>query len=183
MKKRLSLLLLLLIAWFLTHIAVISYDGLHDNPVQADCILIPGNTINPDGSLSPRLKARLDQGLSLYKSGYAPFIFVSGGTGKEGQSEGAGMKAYLEKAGVPEKDILADDEGNTTKATAAHFGLLASEHHFRSVIVVSQYFHISRTKHLLKRYSSATVYSSHANYYEWRDIYSLFREFFAWYLG
>jgi len=37
----------------------ITSDGLTDEPAKSDLVIIPGNTVNPDGSLSPRLKGRL----------------------------------------------------------------------------------------------------------------------------
>lgn len=88
--------------------AVIAVDGLTQRPVVADMAVVPGNTVYPDGTLSPRLKARLDAALTLYKSASCTFIFVSGCTGKEGVDEAAAMKAYLVSLGVPDEKIIQD---------------------------------------------------------------------------
>ena len=80
------LVLLALGAFVLASIALV-VAGLNDKPGQAQLIVVPGNTIAPDGTPSPRLQARLDAAIRLFKEGRAPRIFVSGGTGKEGFDE------------------------------------------------------------------------------------------------
>lgn len=68
----------------LVHVSVFWYIGLHDHVQKADAIVILANTVNPDGSMSNRLKGRLDRGLQLYRANFAPLIIVSGGMGAEG---------------------------------------------------------------------------------------------------
>ncbi|WP_167855583.1 hypothetical protein [Hymenobacter fodinae] len=46
---------------------------------------------------------------------------------------------------------------------------------------MSQFFHLTRTKILLRQQAIPTVYAAHPAYFEWRDAYSLVREFFAYY--
>ncbi|KUG08948.1 hypothetical protein ASU33_09455 [Solirubrum puertoriconensis] len=156
-------------------------DGLDDNPQPADCILILGNTVNPNGTLSARLQARLDKGLELYRQKLAPVVMVSGGLGKEGHYEGRAMAAYLEAAGVPADAIIEDNLGNTTRATAQNFAAVAQRQQLGSVLVVSQFYHITRTKMLLKQQGNHQVYGAHADYFELRDMYSLLREIPAYY--
>jgi vancomycin permeability regulator SanA len=167
--------------WFLLHVVVTSIDGLTDDTQPADCLLVLGNTVNADGTLSPRLQGRLDKALSLYQADVSPTIFVSGGLGKEGHYEGTAMREYLVAHGVPAAAILVDNAGNTTQATARNFAATAQVRHFSSVVVVSQFFHISRTKLLLKQQRFPHIYGAHANYFELRDIYALIREFAAYY--
>ncbi|WP_196954959.1 YdcF family protein [Hymenobacter guriensis] len=81
-KRWLSLGFGLLAGWFLLHTTIITADGLFDTSRPADCIVVLGNTVNTDGSLSSRLKARLDKALALYRAGSSATIFVSGGLGK-----------------------------------------------------------------------------------------------------
>jgi vancomycin permeability regulator SanA len=168
-------------SWFLLHIAATTIDGLTNNAQPADCLLVLGNTVNADGSLSPRLRGRLDKALVLYRAGISPIIFVSGGLGKEGHYEGTAMRQYLVSQGVPDGAVLVDNAGNTTQGTARNFAATAQLRHFSSVVVVSQFFHISRTKLLLKQQQFPHIYGAHANYYELRDIYALIREFAAYY--
>src|SRR5262245_21950109 len=75
--------------------AFISFDGLTDDPVPADVAVVPGNQVNPDGTPSDRLAARLDTALNLYRRGVVKAVLVSGGTGVEGFDEADVMAAYL----------------------------------------------------------------------------------------
>jgi vancomycin permeability regulator SanA len=180
-KKRILQFLLLFFLWFSIHVILISYDGLRDHIRNADCILILGNKVNENGTLSDRLKARVDKGLELYKLRVSPKIVVSGGLGKEGYYEGTEMKNYLVKNGISESDIIVDNNGVNTMESANSFLSISKEYDFKSVLVVSQFYHISRTKMIFKRKGLSQIFSAHADYYEFRDVYSLIREFFGYY--
>ncbi|GGG54499.1 YdcF family protein [Hymenobacter glacieicola] len=173
--------LILLGSWFVLHSAVVTADGLTDDVQPVDCLVVLGNTVNPDGSLSARLQARLDKALELYHQGVSPLILVSGGLGQEGHYEATVMQRYLVAQGVPTHAILIDNEGNNTQATARNYARIARQRHLRSALVVSQFFHLSRTKRLLRGQGITVVYAAHPSYYEWRDAYALTREFFAYY--
>jgi uncharacterized SAM-binding protein YcdF (DUF218 family) len=49
------------------------------------------------------------------------------------------------------------------------------------VIVVSQFYHISRSKLAFRKAGIESVGGAHSKFYELRDVYSLFREFFGYY--
>lgn len=154
--------------------------GLNDHFAKADLIVVPGNTIPPDGTPSPRLKARLDAALQLFNSGYAPLIFVSGGVGKEGFDEAVSMSNYLQKNGVPQKSIIIDSFGTDTAATAKNAAVYLRTNKLESALVATQYFHVPRTKLALERNGVKVAGASHARYFEMRDIYSTFRETVAY---
>lgn len=154
----------------------IACSGLTAQPQPADCLVVPGNTVNPDGSISPRLRARLDEALRLYRAGLSPLIFVSGGLGREGHYEGSAMQRYLVAQGVPAHAIVVDNVGNNTEATARNFARLARIRHLKSAVVVSQFFHLPRTQLLLRQQGVSTVSASAARYWELRDVYALLRE-------
>lgn len=97
MLKILKYLLIAGSSWFITHSLYIVYDGLKETGQQADMTGVFGNKVNEDGTLSPRLKARLDKCIELYRKKQAKNILVSGGLGKEGYWEGTEMKKYLIK--------------------------------------------------------------------------------------
>jgi vancomycin permeability regulator SanA len=181
MKRALKYTVLLLVLWFVVHSICIVTDGLSDENDHADIAVILGNKVNEDGTLSARLKARLDKGFELYKDHKVSMLMVSGGTGKEGQPEGAVMAAYLVKLGIPPENIITDNDGNTTYDTAVNFRRLTADSSYHSIVVVSQYYHISRSKLIFRKLGCENVTGAHADIFEARDLYSILREFFGYY--
>lgn len=180
LKKSIRLALITTFAFFLVHEMAIISDGLIDvQSHQADVAVIFGSKVNEDGTISERLRARLEKGFKLYASGQVDQIYVSGGLGKEGHLEGSVMKEYLIGQGVHEHLIVVDNEGINTRATALNFTRDFPEN--TSAIVVTQFFHVSRSKLAFKQVGVSQVAASHCNFYEWRDLYSLVREFFGFY--
>ena len=167
--------------WFLGFVCFITIDGLTDNGQKADLAVILGNKINVDGSLSERLQKRLECGLKLYKQQRVKKIIVSGGLGKEGFYEGDKMRDFLVDKGVPISLIIVDNKGNNTLSTVKNTVDLKDSLGFDSIIVVSQYFHLTRTKMLFKKNHFDNVSSVSPNYFEFRDLYSILREFGAYY--
>ncbi|MBI2750059.1 MAG: YdcF family protein [Burkholderiales bacterium] len=159
--------------------------GMSDEIHKADVAVVLGNTVNSDGTPSRRLAARLDTALELYHRGVFKNVIVSGGVGREGFDEAVVMKDYLLRRGVPQDNIIVDSFGLTTAATAKNVAVLAKEHRWSSVLVISQYFHIPRCQLALSQAGVDPVYTAHAHYFELRDIYSTFREVFGYaaYLG
>lgn len=161
-------------------IGLIVGAGLNDHFAKADLIVVPGNTIAPDGTPGPRLKSRLDAALRLFHGGYAPRVFVSGGIGKEGFDEAMSMSNYLQNNGVPGKSIIIDSFGTDTAATARNAAVYLHTNNLKSALVATQYFHVPRTKLALERNGVQVAGALHARYFEMRDIYSTFRETVAY---
>lgn len=178
-KRRLKVLLFIFFTWFIIHETVIIIDGLNDENSTAEIAVIFGNKVNRDGSLSERLIARLDKGIEIYNNSSVSVLFVSGGLGKEGYLEGDKMAEYLIAEGIPESAIEIDNTGNNTQQTAKNF--VKKHPNCESVIVVSQYHHITRAKLAFRKEGLNIVSGAHCHYFETRDIYSCFREFFGYY--
>lgn len=181
MRKPFFYLLTSAVVWFVFHTLYISIDGLTDDFTRADVALIYGNKVEKNGQMSARLTARVNKGLELYKTGLVKKLVVSGGLGNEGFYEAQVMKKYLVQNGVDVNDIIADDFGTDTYNSTVSYSQISKENHFTSVIIVSQFYHITRARMALKKSGVNEVYSAHAEYFEWRDLYSLFREFFGFY--
>jgi vancomycin permeability regulator SanA len=175
-KKLLLASLLLISGSFFLGEALIVADGLRDDIHTADVAIVLGNTVESDGRPSARLQARLDKAVELYRDGLFRHVIVSGGTGVEGFNEAEVMKRYLISQGVPEGHIVADVEGLTTSLTARNAARAMKERGWQSALVISQYFHISRTRLAVESYGVRPVYSAHAEYFELRDVYSIARE-------
>lgn len=164
------------VAVFLLGAAVLTSVGLTDRLADADAAVVPGNTVHADGTPSARLRARLDVALHMYREGRCKVIVVSGATGVEGWDEAAVMKDYLVQQGVPPDRVLQDSRGVNTAATARNTALLLRQHDYRSVLAVSQFFHVPRLRMLLAGEGLAVEGYVHADYFELRDVYATLRE-------
>lgn len=175
------LLLIGLLLWFTIHTIVIVTDGLHDELAKVDIAVVLGNKVELDGQPSNRLQARLDKARELYEEGYFEHIVVSGGVGEEGFDEAKVMKEYLVNRGIPSEVIFEDSYGYNSYMTAENTRAIMKDLNLESVMVISQYFHISRTKLAFRKLGFEEVYSAHAEIFEVRDFYSIIREFPAYY--
>lgn len=111
----------------------------------ADCIIVLGAKVQPDGQPSYMLKDRLDVAYELYEKGAAPKILVSGDHGAESYDEVNNMREYLEGRGVPTEAIFMDHAGFDTYDTMyrARDVFLV-----KSAIVVTQKYHLYRAVYI-----------------------------------
>lgn len=179
--KKLIVFVSILFIWFISHILIITFDGLKDELDYSDVAVVLGNKIELSGEPSERLKGRLNKAVELYEKGYFEYIIVSGGIGKEGYDEAEVMKMYLVGKGIQEDKILVDSDGNNSLMTAQNSKTIMNTMNFDSIMIITQFYHISRTKLAFEKVGVENVRSAHADYFELRDIYSLVREFIAYY--
>ena len=172
------------LVWLLVHITWITIDGLTDSHHPADVAIILGNKVFRDSSLSFWLKGRVDKALELYRQGQVKKIYASGGmftSGEDGAPEGDAMKKYLVEHGVPAEDVIADNYGKNTYCTAKDFIAWNQRYHYTSAIVVSQFYHITRSKYILRKLGFKNVYKASSDVYAWQDVMSTLREVPAFY--
>lgn len=174
--RRLRWFAAFLAAGFLSAAAAIAAYGLADHVVRADVVIVPGNTVYPDGTLSDRLKGRLDAAVDIYRAGNCQAVLVSGAVGSEGVDESTAMRSYLIRQGVPASHIIQDGQGVNTEATARNAAAAMQQRGFRTALAVSQFSHVARLRLLLERQGVEVVGTAHARYFEVRDAYSLARE-------
>ena len=163
----------------LTATVALSTMGFVDHIESADAAVVPGNTVNQNGTPSSRLQGRLDAALVIFQAGRCKVIVVSGATGIEGIDESEVMKNYLVKNGVPSDRIIQDSHGVNTAATAKNTAVALHLRGYSTVLAVSQFFHVPRLRLLLAAQGLNVVGNSHAQYFELRDIYSTLREVVA----
>jgi vancomycin permeability regulator SanA len=167
---------MLAIAGMIAACLAITFAGLDDDLHVADLAVVPGSKVNPDGQPSEALQARLDRAAELYRLGYFKVILVSGAHGREGYDEPAVMARYLEVHGIPNAAIFQDNKGYKTWQTAQNTAAFMNAHHLKSVLIISQYFHLPRCRLAFSKFGIAPIYTSHARYWSMRDFYSLPRE-------
>lgn len=155
--------------------------GLRDDVGKADIALVLGNKIELSGIPSDRLKARLDKTIELYHAGLFPLVIASGGVGKEGFDEALVMRDYLAAHGIPKDNVIMDNKGTTTFDSAQNTRRIMQQKHLKSVFVVSQYFHLPRSRLALNRTGIDEVRSASPHFFEMRDLYSAPRELLGWF--
>lgn len=161
---------------------VYSIDDLSSLP-EVDCVLVPGALVYSNNSLSAILQDRVDYAISIYKAGKAGRLLFSGDHGETDYDEVNAMMDYAISKGVPEKDIFLDHAGFST-----YESMYRARDVFcvKSVIIVSQEFHISRCVYIarslgLEAYgvkSSPRIYGNELSD-NVRETLARFKDFFS----
>jgi uncharacterized SAM-binding protein YcdF (DUF218 family) len=136
----LGVIIFVLVAYFAVTFVQIWLRGHQHTTVSAQAILVFGTT-EDNGTASPELTARLNQALSLYNAGRAPWMAVTGGRRPGDVYTEAGVSAtYLERHGVPVSHIITGGGSDTWQNVASVIGAL-ERHHLKTVITVTDPFH------------------------------------------
>lgn len=122
-----------------------SLDAFESSEVSRshyDAVIVLGCAVWGDGP-SPMLADRLRTAASVYKTGCADYVLVSGDSeNAEDYDETGVMKAFLISEGVPEFDIKCDALGLSTYETAMRSSNL---YDIKTAVVVTTEFHVARS--------------------------------------
>lgn len=138
--------------------------AVNDLPQKADLIFVFG------GVTMPKVWQRT---CDLYKSGYAPKIYIAGGVGKKRTEQGGEVseaeiiRSFLIEKGVPVEDIVIETTSTNTLENVVYARDFITKNSIQSVIAVSKPFHMRRTlatfaKHL--PYLQVRCCPPHLNY-------------------
>jgi uncharacterized SAM-binding protein YcdF (DUF218 family) len=155
----------------------IIFDGLNDLGEKADVALVTGHAASAQGASDPRL----DRVIKLYNDGEFPFIIVSGPTGPGTGNDPAAMTKYLESQGIPSNAIIEAHRGENTPDTARDVAGIMKAHQFQSVMVVTDYYHVTRTKLALTHEGIADIQKTHVGKLQKEDAWKIGREVVALY--
>lgn len=155
----LEALLLAALAVFLAFAGVgIAHEGSLQELHSADAIVVFG-AAEYSGRPSPVLKARLDHGFDLYRRGLAPVVITTGGAASDPSfSEGGVGRDYLERRGIPERNLIAETQGSDTAQSAARVAAIMKANGLHSCIAVSDAYHVFRIRRLLEHEGIGPVY-------------------------
>jgi vancomycin permeability regulator SanA len=107
----------------------------------APVALVLGAQVNPDGTPSGFLAARLDLAKRLYDAGLVEMIIVSGDHLAPEFDEPLAMRNYLIKAGLPAEKVIADSGGFDTYESCLRVKRIFN---FSQLIIVTQTYHLVR---------------------------------------
>jgi uncharacterized SAM-binding protein YcdF (DUF218 family) len=137
--------------------SIASRDEAH----TADAIVILG-AAQYNGLPSPVLKARLDHALQLYQRGFAKAIITTGSYGPDpNYSEAHVATEYLTEHSVEAGNIITEQASLTTHDSIRAASLLVKSKGWKSVLVVSDGFHLFRIREMFAD-EGITAYTSPA---------------------
>lgn len=149
--------------------------------LNAECILVLGAGLKPDGTPNHMLRDRLDKGLELYHAGVAPKLLLSGDNGQERYDEVNAMKQYILDKGVPAEDIFMDHAGFSTYESMYR---ARDIFHVKRAVVVTQEYHQYRALYAGRRlgidvYGVSSVERTYSGqtYREIREILARTKDF------
>ncbi len=110
---------------------------------QTDAMILLGAQVKENGELSVQLQYRVDKALEIYAR-HPQRIVVCGAQGSnEPVSEAQAMRDYLVAKGIPETDILMEDDSFNTRQNIENAKKLLPEGTKKILIVTSDY-HLPR---------------------------------------
>lgn len=153
---------ILIVIWWVIHVTVMMWVGYRDDLRSADAAVVLGNGVNPDGTPGPVLRYRLDRALEVYRAGLVRHVIVSGATWRMDYNEPAAMRRYLVAGGVPDSVIIEDTYGVNTYNTAINTLATMHERDIQSIMIVTDAYHILRTRLAMSLTGVKDVRSAHA---------------------
>ena len=115
---------------------------------HADCILVLGAGLKPDGRPSDMLRDRFSFACDLWQEGVSDTVLISCDRASESYDEVTAMKNYLLAHGVPEEAILEDPMGYSTSESL----IRAKEvYGYENIVVVTQRYHLYRALYVAEK--------------------------------
>ena len=171
----LQLITLAIVVAALTAVWIV-YDGINDQGDTGDCAVVLGTAVKANGAPAPVLQERLDRAIQLYQAHKVPLVIVSGADHVGGNNEATAMAAYVEAQGVPAAAVIQDHGGINTDGTAHDTAMIMRERDLHSVVVVTSYYHIARTKMALRREGVTIIGQAHSGVVRKEDAFAIARE-------
>ena len=144
----LCLVLLLSIPFYVKYKARHKIFANVENLKNKDFAIVLGAAIKNNNEPGNYLKYRLDDALSLYKSGKIKKILISGDNGEDAHDEISVMNNYLVKNGAPQDIIFGDYAGFDTYSTMERADKVFD---IKNAIIVSQGFHLQRALYIARK--------------------------------
>lgn len=129
-------------------------------PVDAyDVALVLGARLNADGTPSPALSRRVQHGAALLKAGVVGQVLMSGGPTSAGGTEARVMRHMAMAAGVDDARICMERRARNTIQNALFCRAVLRRRGWRRVLVVTDSFHVPRTRYIFARLGMAVTVS------------------------
>lgn len=125
-----------------------------------DAIIVLGYKADADGNPTPRMLARISEGVREYERGVAPRLIVTGGAVHNPFVEAQVMARTAEAEGIPASAIVLESQAKDTIQNACYAVRIMKEHGWRSAEIVSSSSHLPRAAMIFDQ--QPIVWRSHA---------------------
>lgn len=130
-----------------------------DETRPADVAIVLGAGAS-DAGVSPVFRERINHGVWLYQAGYVEKIILTGGYGPgNAHSDAYTAQLYALSQGVPEEDILLEEESSITQENLENAKGIMDRGSYTTALIVSDPLHMKRAM-LLARDCGIEAYSS-----------------------
>lgn len=161
-KKKVKILIViavLVVCYIVVNLIEICSFSTKDQKQKADVAIILG-AATYDGEVSPVYQERINHGITLYHEGYARKLIVTGGMASGNSiSDADAAKQYAVSQGIPENDILTEDQSVITQENLENSKRIMDENGYDTAIIVSDPLHMKRSM-LLAKDAAMNAYSS-----------------------
>ncbi len=135
-----------LVLYYLVSLAQVVQAGRADERDPVDAIVVLG-AAQYDGRPSSQLRARLDHAVTLWETGVAPVVMVTGGKQPDDRfTEAEASRRYLIDQGVPDDSIMMENAGRTTYESLESAATILLAADLDDVVLVSDPFHMKRSE-------------------------------------
>ena len=163
---RVLLVILLLVLWYPSWLAFRIWSQSREDEVHAADVIVVMGAAQYDGDPSPVLKARLDQAAYLYEEDLSDALIVTGGKqpGDRFTEAGVSEEYLVAQHGLPETNIMLEEEGHTTLESLRGARAIAEEEGLDTALLVSDPLHSERIKRMALDLGFEEAYASWASY-------------------
>lgn len=168
--------IVLLIFLFICLAAWMVFDGLHDSGGKADVALVTGSSEAPLGMHSVVEHDDLDRAIKLYDDSDVSFIIVSGSMTHTSYDDLDARVKYLKSHGIPSDVIMEDHHGQNMEEMAREVAAIMKSRQLASVMIVTDYYHVTRTKIALIHEGIRQIGEAHVGQFQKEDAVKIGRE-------
>ena len=127
-------------------LAAVCVSAGRQYPAQrADCVVVLGARVWPDGALSSTLLHRCESALEAWRAGLAPAMILCGGQGRgEPVAEAEAMRRWMLGQGVPEGALYVEDASRNTAQNLRNARAIMRANGFETAAVCTSDYHLRR---------------------------------------
>lgn len=168
--KKLIIIVALVICYVFSNAVSIYIYSFKDDARNADVAIVLGaSTYN--GHPSPVYQERINHAVDLYNKHLVKKIIMTGGYGKGNPvSDAYNAKLYAVGQGVPEDDVLTEDQSTVTLENLINAKKIMDVYNYQTALIVSDPLHMKRAM-LQAKDAGITAYTSptHSSRFRTRD--------------